>query len=45
MNKLRCVNTKFWEDPFVEELNATGKLIFLYLITNPLTNLYYIVKI
>ncbi len=45
MNKLRCVNTKFWEDPFVEGLNATEKLIFLYLLTNPKTNLLGIYEI
>ena len=37
--KLRSVNTKFWEDPFVEELSPEEKLLFLYLITNPLTNI------
>jgi len=37
--KLRSVNTNFWDDPFITELNSSEKLLFLYLITNPLTNL------
>lgn len=39
MSKLRSVNTKFWQDPFVENLKPNDKLLFLYLLTNPLTNL------
>lgn len=37
--KLRSVNTRFWEDPFIEDLSPSEKLLFLYLLTNPLTNL------
>jgi hypothetical protein len=44
-NKLRSVNTKFWDDPFIEELTPTEKLLFLYLITNPLTNLLGVYEI
>jgi hypothetical protein len=44
-NKLRSVNTKFWDDPFIVELFPTEKLLFLYLITNPLTNLVGIYEI
>lgn len=44
-NKLRSVNTKFWDDPFIEGLNPSEKLLFLYLITNPLTNLLGIYEI
>lgn len=43
--KLRSVNTRFWDDPFIEELNPSEKLLFLYLITNPLTNLLGIYEI
>ena len=43
--KLRSVNTKFWDDPFVEELSPSEKLLFLYLLTNPLTNLLGIYEI
>ena len=45
MNKLRSVNTRFWEDPFVEGLKPEEKLLFLYLLTNPLTNLIGIYEI
>lgn len=36
---LRSVNTKFWDDPFIEELTPSEKLLFLYLLTNPQANL------
>lgn len=45
MSKLRSVNTKFWDDSFITELNPTEKLLFLYLITNSLTNLIGIYEI
>ena len=43
--KLRSVNTKFWDDPFIEDLPPTEKLLFLYLLTNPLANLLGIYEI
>lgn len=43
--KLRSVNTKFWEDPFIEELRPEEKLIFLYLLTNPMTNMLGIYEV
>jgi hypothetical protein len=43
--KLRSVNTKFWDDPFVENLSPSEKLLFLYLLTNPLANLLGIYEI
>lgn len=36
--KLRSVNTKFWDDSFIVDLSPNEKLLFLYLLTNPLTN-------
>ena len=39
MSKLRSVNTAFWSDPLIEELNPKEKLLFLYLITNEKTNM------
>lgn len=39
MAKLRSVNTKFWDDPYIGELEPMEKLLFLYLLTNPLTNI------
>jgi hypothetical protein len=44
-DKLRSVNTRFWEDPFIEGLPPNEKLLFLYLLTNPLTNLMGIYEI
>ena len=43
--KLRSVNTRFWDDSFVLELNPSEKLLFLYLLTNPLTTLLGIYEI
>ncbi len=37
--KQRIVNTKFWDDSYIAGLASTEKLLFLYLITNPLTNI------
>lgn len=39
MSKLRSVNTKFWNDEYVEGLDPIEKLLFLYLLTNDATNL------
>lgn len=39
MSKLRSVSTNFWTDPFIEDLSPNEKLLFLYLITNPKTNM------
>jgi len=39
MAKLRTVNTRFWDDSYVINLDPIEKLLFLYLLTNPLTNI------
>jgi len=39
MAKLRSVSTSFWSDPFIEDLTAQEKLLYLYLITNEKTNM------
>lgn len=39
MAKQRMVNTRFWDDSYVAELTPIEKLLFLYLLTNPLTNI------
>lgn len=39
MAKLRSVSVNFWDDPFIEELSTSEKLLFLYLITNDKTNM------
>lgn len=43
--KLRSVDTAFWSDPYVETLDPSEKLLFLYLLTNPLTTLSGIYEI
>lgn len=43
--KNRYVNTKFWDDSFIISLDAEEKLFFLYVLTNPLTNLSGIYEI
>jgi hypothetical protein len=37
--KQRIVNTKFWDDSYIVGLKPIEKLVFLYLFTNPLTNI------
>lgn len=39
MAKRRLVNTKFWSDNYISDLDPTEKLLFLYLLTNPFTNI------
>lgn len=39
MAKLRSVNTHFWDDTYVITLDPIEKLLFLYLLTNPLTDI------
>jgi len=43
--KLRSVNTRFWDDAYIQGLTPTDKLLFLYLLTNTLTNLIGIYEI
>ena len=42
---LRSVNTHFWDDNYVVNLDPIEKLLFLYFLTNPLTNLAGIYEI
>lgn len=39
MSKGRYVKTNFWRDTYIVELDTTQKLLFLYFLTNPATNL------
>ena len=39
MAKFRSVNTKFWDDNYIITLKPIEKLLFLYFLTNPLTNI------
>jgi uncharacterized phage protein (TIGR02220 family) len=39
MNKHRLVSTCFWDDGYIMKLDPSEKLLFMYLLTNPLTNI------
>ncbi len=39
MAKQRIVNTRFWDDSYIVALKPLEKFLFLYLLTNPLTNI------
>ena len=39
MAKQRIVDTRFWDDSYIVSLKPIEKLVFLYLLTNPLTNI------
>ena len=39
MAKTRMVNTRFWSDNFISELNPLDRYLFLYLLTNEHTNI------
>jgi hypothetical protein len=43
--KQRYINTKFWDDPYIVELDPSEKLLFLYFLTNPLTNIIGVYEI
>ncbi len=39
MSKLRSVNTHFWSDTYIADLDPIEKLLFIYLLTNEQTNM------
>lgn len=41
----RYISTSFWDDLWITELDPSEKLLYLYLLTNPLTNIAGIYKI
>lgn len=45
MDIRRSVTCSFWMDDWVEQLNPSQKLLFLYLLTNPSSNILGIYKI
>ncbi len=45
MNKHRYVDTCFWDDSYIMKLDPSEKLLFMYLLTNPLTNICGIYQI
>jgi len=45
MSKERYLNTKFWDDNYIINLDPVEKLLFIYFLTNPLTNIIGIYEI
>lgn len=45
MAKKRYINTVFWDDAYVTNLDPSEKLLFIYIITNPCTNISGIYQI
>lgn len=45
MAKQRYISTSFWDDAWIQELDPSEKLLYLYLMTNPLTNIAGVYKI
>lgn len=45
MSKNRYINTKFWDDAYIMNLDPIEKLLFLYFLTNPLTNIIGVYEI
>ena len=39
MAKSRMINTKFWEDSYIQELSTGEKLLYIYFLTNGSTNI------
>ena len=39
MSTQRYISTSFWDDGWVQELDPSEKLFYIYLLTNPLTNI------
>ena len=38
MAEYRTIRMGFWTDPYIEELDAKAKLLYIYLFTGPYTN-------
>lgn len=45
MSKKRYIDTKFWDDNYIIDLDPIEKLLFIYSLTNPLTNIAGIYEI
>lgn len=39
MSTQRYIDTSFWDDAWIQELDPSEKLLYIYLLTNPLTNI------
>lgn len=45
MSNKRMIDTKFWDDSYISNLDPIEKLLFLYFLTNPITNLIGVYEI
>ncbi len=45
MSKQRYISVSFWDDEWIQTLDPSEKLLYLYLMTNPLTNIAGVYKI
>ena len=45
MSTQRYISTSFWDDEWIQELDPSEKLLYLYFMTNPLTNIAGVYKI
>ena len=45
MAKQRMINTRFWSDTYISELDPIEKLLFIYFLTNQYTNLSWIYEL
>lgn len=39
MSTQRYISTSFWDDPWISSLDPSEKFVYMYLMTNPLTNI------
>ena len=45
MSTQRYIDTSFWDDAWVQELDPSEKLLYIYFLTNPLTNIAGVYKL
>jgi hypothetical protein len=45
MSTQRYISTSFWDDEWIQSLNLTEKAVYLYFLSNPLTNIAGVYKI
>lgn len=45
MAKYRTIQTTIWNDPYIEDLNPTEKLLYIYLFSNPHVNNAGVMKV
>ena len=45
MSTQRYIDTSFWDDTWIQELDPSEKLLYIYLLTNPVTNIAGIMEL